>query len=312
MLRGSLNAGDLSLTQLRCFLAVVEAGSFAEAGRRLGLSTSVVSKTIARMEAVHGVRLLHRSTHAVSPTQEGRTLLDPAHSAAEALAEMGRALEHAAGLRGGMLRVTAPVALLRHCLTPLLPAFRQAHPEIHLDLRASNKLLDLVSHGIDVAIRTGSLEGVPGHVQQRWFAAPWVICAAPSYLAQRAAPATPADLAVHDLIGFRPGEDGLVRPWRFRHPETGAVERFAPAPMLIFDDGETGWRAALDGLGIACAPLFLAADALRDGRMVELLRPWRDAAMPVSILRRETRLTPARVAQFIDFLKQRPPVLDTD
>jgi DNA-binding transcriptional LysR family regulator len=267
-----------------------------------------VSKTIARLEAAHGVKLLHRSTHAVSPTAEGEALLAPARGAERALAGLLHAFAHADA--DAPVRLTAPVAFLRHCLTPLLPALRHTHPDLRLDLRASNDFLDLADHGIDVAIRTGSLDGVPGHVQQLWFACPWVVCAAPAYLAGRAPPDTPAQLGQHRLIGFRASEDGLVRAWRFRDPQDGAPVRFVPDPMLVVDDGEAGWRAVLDGAGIARTPLFLAAEALRGGRAVELLREWRDADMPVSILRRDARLTPPRVAQLIAFLRAHPPALD--
>lgn len=303
---------DLSLSQLRCFLAIVEPGSFAEAGRRLGLSPPAVSKTMARLEAAHGVKLLHRSTHAVSLTDEGRALVPSTRAAERALGEAVQVLDHAGTRIGGMVRLTAPVAFLRHCVMPLLPALRRASPDIHLDLRASNDLLDLAGHGIDMAIRTGGLDAVPGHVQQLWFSCPWVVCAAPSYLAGRSPPTAPDYLAEHELIGFRASEDGLVRAWHFRDPQTRERLRVVPDPVLVFDDGETGWRAVTDGLGIARAPLFLAAGALREGRVVELLRPWRDAEMPVSILRREAALTPPRVEHVIAFLRRHAPELAVD
>lgn len=303
------DAPDLSLAQLRCLLAVVDAGSFAAAGRRLGLSTSAVSKTVARLEAAHGVRLLHRSTHSVSPTAEGRALLPAAHAAVRALEDVTTRLD-GAGDAGGWVRVTAPVAFLRHCLVPLLPALRRDLPDIRLDLRSSNAFLDLADHGIDVAIRTGALDAFPGHVRQRWFDCPWVVCAAPAYVARRGTPETPGALAAHDLLGFRASDDGLVRAWRFRDPATGEGVRITPAPTLVFDDGEAGWQAMLAGTGIARAPLFLAASALRSGAAVELLAGWRDGAAPVSIVRREARQAPPRVARFIAFLKSHPPQLD--
>lgn len=302
---------DLSLSQLRCLLVVVKAGGFAEAARRLGLSTSAVSKTIARLEATHGVRLLHRSTHSVSPTEECRALLAPAGAAAQAMDELVQALDHAATRTGGSVRLTAPIAFQRHCLIPLLPALRRDHPDLHLDLRASNDFLDLADHGIDLAIRSGELDAVPGHVRQPWFSCPWIVCAAPNYLASHAMPTVPADLSAHDLIGFRASDDGLVRAWRFRDPLTRTVLRHVPEPVLVVDDGEAGWGAALDGVGVVRAPLFLAAAAVRAGRMVELLRDWRDDDAPVSIVRRDTRLTPPRVVQMIAFLRRHPPDLTT-
>ncbi|TCP31875.1 LysR family transcriptional regulator [Sphingomonas sp. BK235] len=301
---------DLSLAQLRCFLAIVDAGSFAAAGRRLGLATPVVSKTIARLEAAHGVKLLHRSTHATSPTAEGEALVAPARAALHAMGEAARTLGARRDADGGWVRLTAPVALLRHCLVPLLPALARELPALRLDLRSSNERLDLADHGIDLAIRTGPLDDVPGHVRQPWFVSPWVVCAAPAYLAGRTVPDTPEALHGHRLIGFRASDDGLVRHWRFRAPDTGAAQRLTPDPQLVFDDGEAGWRAARDGVGIACAPLFLAAEALRAGEMVELLRGWRDTATAVTLLRRDTRLTLPRVEQLIGFLRRHTPALD--
>lgn len=301
---------DLSLAQLRCFLAVVDVGSFAEAARRLGLSTSAVSRLISRFETAHGLKLLHRSTHALSPTTDGQRLIAPAREAVAALGEMEGALAASATERdGGWVRLTGPVAFMRHCLVPLLGAFASRYPEIRLDLRASNDLLDLAENGIDLAIRSGPLDGVPGHLQQPWFSFTWLLCAAPSYLAGRGKIRSPEDLADHQLIGFRTTDDGMVRPWHLRDPVSGNMQRIAPDPRFVFDDGEAGWRAGLDGIGIANTPAFLAAEALANGRMVELLPAWRPAPTPVSILRRDTRLTPPRIDAVIAFLKANPPLL---
>ena len=302
---------DLSLAQIRCFLTIVDTGSFVEAGRRLGLSAPVVSRTIARIEAAHGVKLFHRSTHAVSLTGEGQTMLAPARAAAEAMEAVVKTLEQRGGDQTGLVRVTATVALMRQCLVPLLPALHAEHPELRLDLRTSNLRLDLADHGIDVALRTGALDGVPGHVARPWFSCPWVVCASPGYLAERSPPPSPDALVGHRLIGFRATDDGMLRSWRFRYPASGAAVRILPDPVLVFDDGEAGWRAVLDGLGVACAPLFLAASALRAGAVVELLREWRDEDLPVAILRRQTRFTSPRVEQLIAFLRRHVPDLET-
>lgn len=301
---------DLSLVQLRCFLAVVDAGSFAGAARRLGLSTSAVSRLIARFEAAHGVKLLHRSTHALSPTEDGLRLIGPAREAMHALIEMESALGSVAGDDAGWVRITAPVAFLRHCLVPMLDLFGQEHPDIRLDLRATNDLIDLAHNGIDLAIRSGSLNTIPGHLQQPWFSFPWVLCAAPSYLNGRASVGTPDDLADHKLIGFRTTHNGQIRPWHLRDPRTGEQHRRTPNPCAVFDDGEAGWLAALAGLGITSAPMFLAADALASGTMIEILTDWRPEATPMSIVRRDMRLTPPRVDAVIAFLKRNPPPLD--
>ena len=302
---------DVSVSQLRCFVAVVDAGSLAEAGRQLGMSSASVSKAIARLEQTSGVKLLHRSTHAVSLTQDGEQLVELAREVVRAAADFSRS----AGIQNqrggaGWVRITAPVAFMRDVLTPLFAEFSREHPSIRLDLRASNDLADLAKDGVDLAIRSGSLVGVPGHLQTVWFKFPWVVCASPAYLRGRGRPEQPSDLAAHKLIGFRNQRTGQVRSWRFRHPggERNVVE-VAPDVSSIFDDGASAWTAVVQGAGIASAPLWLAANDLRAGRAVELLRDWRDADATMKFLRRDRRLSPERVDTVITYLRGRAPPL---
>lgn len=299
---------DLSVPQLRCFVAVVEGTSLAEAGRRLGMSAASVSKAIARLEKSVGARLLHRSTHAFSLTVEGEALIGPARAVLAAAAAFRNAASDGAG-DGGAVRVSAPVGFCRVVLAPLLASFRERHPDVRIDVRATNEIVALADEGIDVAIRSGSLARTPGHIQQRWFSFPWVCCAAPGYLERRGLPRTVAELAGHDCIGFRNLRTGQVQGWPFRSEEPPGGDRWAPAAMLIFDDGDSGWRAVLAGGGIACTPLWMAAAALRDGRAVEILAPYRDRPVDFSIVRRERQLTPPRVAALVEYLLAHPPSL---
>jgi DNA-binding transcriptional LysR family regulator len=302
---------DVSVSQLRCFVAVVDAGSLAEAGRQLGMSTASVSKAIARLELSSGVKLLHRSTHAVSLTRDGEQLIALAREVVQAAGafSLSAGAQHRGGA-AGWVRVTAPVAFMSHVLTPLFAQFCRENPSIRLDLRASNELDDLARDGVDLAIRSGSLIGVPGHSQTAWFRFPWVICASPNYLKGRKRPDHPDDLAAHKLIGFRNQRTGQVRPWSFRSSGVkGGAIQFAPDVAYILDDGAAAWSAALHGAGIASAPLWLVAEDLRSGRAVELLDDWRDADVTMSFLRREQRLAPARVNTLITFLRKHAPRL---
>ena len=216
---------DPSLAQLRCFIAVVDAGSLAEAGRQLGMSAASVSKALARLEQSSGVKLLHRSTHAVSLTDDGEHLIESARDVVRA----GRIFSGIAAARTqndapGWVRITAPVALMRVVLAPLLAEFSRVSPTVRLDVRASNELIDLAKGAVDLAIRSGPLERIPGHSQITWFKFPWVVCASPGYLDGRDAPTRPGDLTTHRLIGFRNQRTGQVRPWSFRPPgNTGDV-----------------------------------------------------------------------------------------
>jgi DNA-binding transcriptional LysR family regulator len=302
---------EVSVPQLRCFITVVEAGSVAEAGRRLGVAAASVSKAIARLEESVGARLLHRSTHALSLTEDGEKLLEPARAVVRAAANFRDAASAVAdGASKGIVRVSAAVGFVRHVLAPLLADFATLHPEIRLDIRASNEIVDLAEDGIDLALRSGSLAGVPGHLQQSWFSFPWVICAAPAYLAQRPMPQTPDQLERHDLIGFRNRRTGQVQGWPIRDPSGGTSQQYMPDVRFAFDDGDGTWNAVLAGAGIGCAPLWLAADALRSGRAIEILKDWRDSAVSISMLRRERDLTPGRVAVLMSYLRARTPRLD--
>jgi DNA-binding transcriptional LysR family regulator len=308
---------DLSLVQLRCFVAVVDAGSFAEAGRRIGLSVSAISKTIARFEAAYGLKLLHRSTHALSLTEDGEQVIDAARVAIRSITALAAGLEDAASSgRAGRVRISAPVAFLRRRLVPLLPAFAAALPDVQLDLRAENEIIDLAESGVDLTIRSGALTRIPGHIAQPWFRYPWVVCATPHYFARRGRPEFPEDLATHDLIGYRNKSSGVVRPWRLRGAATdegGEGQTLAPFhPRIVIDDGEAAWGAACSGIGVTMAPLWLAVEALESGAMMEVLRDCRCDQTQVSIVRRDRRHAPSRVEAVIAFLKANTPSFPTD
>jgi DNA-binding transcriptional LysR family regulator len=293
---------DISFSQLRCFVAVVDAGTLAEAGRRLGMATASVSKAIARLEEAAGAKLIHRSTHALSLTEDGERLIGPAREAIRAAGVFQQSAVSRAP--SGWVRISAPVALTRDVLTPLLADFIRSHPEIRLDLRASNELVDLARDGIDLAIRSGSLTRLPGHLQTTWFKFPWVVCASPKYLEGSSEPKRPDDLREHALIGYRNQRTGQVRPWTFRRKQE--TIQIAPNPTSIFDDGASAWKATVSAAGIVSAPLWLAADDLRAGRVVELLREWRDVDTVVSFLRRDPS---ARVNRVIEHLRRNAPDL---
>lgn len=301
---------ELSLAQLRCFVAVADAGSFAEAGRRLAMSTSAMPKTIARFEAARGLKLFHRSTHALSLTEEGEVLIGPAREAIHGVAAAESALSDLAVPGAtGRVRISAAVGLMRRRLVPLLPAFAEACPAIHLDLRASNERVDLAADGIDIAVRGGPLDGLHGHLAQQWFTYPWVACATPGYLQRHGTPSTPDELTAHTLIGFRNQHSGAIRPWRFI-PSKGKGEAISITPHARFaiDDGESVWVAGLLGVGIVMAPLWLADEALRSGEVVPVLPDWRGEETIVSLVRRDLRSGVHRVDAVIAFLRRHAPV----
>jgi DNA-binding transcriptional LysR family regulator len=296
----------LTMIQLGCFVAVAETGSFAEAGRRLGMSTSGVSKTIARLELARAVRLFNRSTHAVSLTPEGERLLPLTREAVRGVEEVDAALSIAASSGAvGRVRLSAPTAFLNACVAPLLPRFREALPHVSLDLRGSDVMVDLAQEAFDLVLRTGLIKGIPGHRQQALFSFPWVTCASPDYLARRGKPLVPADLASHDLVGFRNQRTGVVDPWRYGQRRRSEIKtiRFPPTAAIVMDDANAIVAAAVSGTGIAWAPRWLVSAALRAGALIPLLSDWTGEEMKMFVVRR-VGPAPKRTEQVISFLRK--------
>src|SRR5436190_2043177 len=190
------------LLQLLWFVRIVEAGSFAEAARRAGTTASAMSKAISRFEQTYGVRLLHRTTHSIALTEEGDRLLEEGRALLESLQRIETSLaELVTPGAAGRVRITAPTSFARACIMPELPRFLRAHPSIQIEIQFGNEIVDLAAAGVDLAIRSGGLEGLPGHISRRLFTFPWVACATPEYLKRHGTPATPADLSAHEHVG---------------------------------------------------------------------------------------------------------------
>ncbi|SOB87110.1 transcriptional regulator, LysR family [Sphingomonas guangdongensis] len=302
-----------SSAQLQCLIAVVDAGSFAAAGRRLGMTPSGVSKTIARLEDAQGVRLLHRSTHNLALTDAGEQVIDAVRAVATSLDHLRSSLILASEDDArGRVRLTAPVAFARSQLLPLLAEFRTEHPQVVVDVRASDEMIDLADAGIDVALRAGEISGVPGHLRQKWFDFDWVACASSAYLDAHGIPGTPSDLERHAIIGFRNRGTGLVEPWWFA-AERGSnkADRYAFDCSIIFDDAESVWHAVTLGMGVGWCPSWLASADLGRAGVLEVLPEWRVMRSPMTILRRDAPQVPGRVKELVAFLKSKAATLDS-
>ena len=250
------------------------------------------------MEARREVKLLHRSTHAVSLTSEGAALLPVAQALLlqSVIVERTFAFLSPAGA-AGEVRISAPVGFTRRRLAPLLVRLSAAHPDIRIDLRATNVFPDLAAEGIDVAIRGGSLDGSPAHLRRRWFEFTWITIASPRYLAARRAPERSSDLASHDLVGFRDPRTGRAERWRLREMAP-SMPRF----RLTCDDGNTAVRMVEAGLGIGHAPQWMVSESLRNGDLVELLTDERPPVEPMWMVRADHPSAPSRVRTVIEFL----------
>ncbi|MER3356063.1 MAG: LysR family transcriptional regulator [Hoeflea sp. D1-CHI-28] len=280
------------------FVAVAEAGSFAGAGRKLGVSKSAVSKRIGQLEGQLGVKLFNRSTRAMTLTEAGERYRVPATLAVEA----GKQAEDAATALQqkpiGRLRILTPMSFGRLHVAPLMAGFLLDFPDIAAELVLDDRHLDVVEHGFDVAIRAGQLHA-PTLVARKLTDLHSVICASPEYLALHKPPQTPADLDKHNCLHFAHALD--AQHWSFHKPDEPAL-RVETRGSYQASNSEALMDAVLGGLGIARLPTFIAGPAIAQGRLQLLLGEYQMQSQPLSIIYPERRYLPVKVRVFIDYV----------
>ena len=242
----------------------------------------------------------------MSLTDEGEQLLEECRDLLRGYDRVQTAL--AAGADGaGRVRISAAPGFARKWLLPVLSGLLEEHPEIKLDIRSSYALADIADEGIDLALRTGAMDGLPGLFSQRLLSSPWCVYAAPDYVARHGAPLHPSDLAQHRLLGFSANRNGRASPWQFRRfagDEGGGQGSIVVNAPIVFDDGCAAYEMALAGCGLAWAPEWLATEDLQRGCVVEVLRSWRSDEQIVSIVRRDRRLTSRRLSIVLEALQE--------
>ncbi len=289
------------LDELRLFVAAVEAGSLAAAGRRLGQSPPAMTRMVAALEERLGVRLLERSTRHLAPTEAGRRL---AEHARRLLADYADAMAEAAGegkAPRGRLRVAAPLVFGRLHVAPVVTGFLGAQPQVTAELLLSDHNTDLLEEAIDVALRIGRL-GESSLVARRVGVVRRLVAASPDYLAARGTPATPGELATHDIVVFH--SRATPPEWRFVAPAGGEVTQRV-APRFAVNEARAAVAAAVAGHGIVSALSYQMAEELESGALVRILRDWETPALPVSLVFPSARLLPPRVRAFLDFAAPR-------
>ena len=292
---------DLSL--LTSFVRAAEHGSFSAAARSLGLTAAAVSKNVARLEALVGVRLFHRSTRRLALTEAGERFLAQVQDPLASLDAAFAGLREHDDVPAGTLKVSMGQALGRNFLVPLLGEFLDRHPAVVPDWHFDNRRIDLVGEGFDAAVG-GGFALTPGVVARELAPVHIVAVAAPGYLAGRALPQQPADFAALDGIMRRSSPTGRVRPWTLR-PRRGVDQPVPCRPRLIFSDPEAIAQAARQGLGVALVPMPFAFAHISSGELVRLLPGWYSDAGPLSIYYPSRRLLPAKTAAFVDFVVER-------
>ncbi|MES2019945.1 MAG: LysR substrate-binding domain-containing protein [Pseudomonadota bacterium] len=287
-------ARDLSV-----FAAVAATGSFSAAGRQLALTPSGVSRTIDRIEARLGTRLLLRTTRTLTLTAEGRTYLGGARRILADLDEVEQGIADQGAPRG-RIRVSAAVSHGRVCIVPLLKAFTRAHPLIVVDINLSDEKVDVAQGQADVAVRSGPL---PDSVlmARRLGDNGRTIVASPEYLAERGTPRAPQDLAQHNCLNFNFRRAEPTWPFRV----DGETKALTVDGSIEANSGETLLQLALDGVGIARVGNFGIGRALADGRLVPLLEPFNPGDREVfhAVFVGGANI-PARIRLFVDYLAE--------
>lgn len=289
------------LAAMRVFAQVVESGSFARAAERLGLSTSATSRQVAELESHLGARLLNRTTRRVSLTESGRAYYERAVQLLADLQEAEQEASRATVVPRGTIRLTTSVNFgVRH-VAPAIAAFLGRHAQVRFDVSLSDRIVDLVEEGFDLAIRIGAA-GAENLVARKLGETRLLPCASAAYLKAHGAPSTPEDLARHNCFTYE-----YVTPrnvWRFRDA-AGKERTVRVAGNLHSNNGDLLAEAAAQGAGIVLEPAFIVGSDVRAGRLVPLLQDFVAPPMPIYAVYPSRKHLSAKVRLFVDFLVER-------
>jgi DNA-binding transcriptional LysR family regulator len=288
------------LAAIKVFVAVADAGSLSAAGRRLSMPLTTVSRHLAALEDLVGVRLVNRTTRELALTETGRHYLE---SCRRILAELDAARLHVAGAQAepqGELAITAPVAFGRLHVLPIVTAFLRSSPRVTARMLLIDRVVDLIEEGIDISLRIGTLPDSSLRAT-RVGTIRLITCASPAYLAGRGEPSSPRELTEHDCVAVT----ALSPPDRLIYPGAKGLQRIAVRPRLIVNTAEAAIDAARAGLGIVRVLSYQAQAGLAESSLRVILEDFEPEPIPVNLIHREDRLPQAKVQSFISFAAPR-------
>lgn len=281
------------LRAMDAFVAVCDHGGFSAAARATGQSKPVISKLVSGLEGHLDCRLLHRTTRTVSLTEEGAGYLDRARAVLEEISAVEAELAHNVAQPRGHLRVNAPLSFGQRYLAPIIARFQQEYEDITIELSLTDRFVNLVEEGFDLALRIGGDPTSP-LIRRRLGSVRHGIFASPGYMKGRAVPDTVGDLKSHRCLVY--GQTGWSRPWQI------ADLKVTPKPVLLSNNGDILRRAAVDGGGIVSLPEFFVAEDLEAGWLQCLGVEPEAAAAPLMVVYPVRRHLPLKVRAFIAFL----------
>jgi DNA-binding transcriptional LysR family regulator len=279
---------------MQAFVTVADLRGFAPAARKLGLSPSGVTRLIAALEERLGARLLQRTTRSVTLTDAGTRYLERARRILADVEEAEGAAEGEQTRPSGRLVVSAPVGFGRLHVSPIMSAYLKRYPEVSGELRLSDRMVNLVEDGVDLAVRIGHLPD-SSLVARLVGEMPRIVVASHAYLKARGEPKTPESIAAHDTIQF-----GVTPEWRFASDGRGL--RVTTTPRLVTNSADAAIQYAEEGGGLADVMAYQAADAIKGGRLKIVLAKFQRPALPIHIVYPTSRLLSAKVRTFIDLV----------
>jgi LysR family transcriptional regulator, regulator for bpeEF and oprC len=290
-----LLASTMELASLHAFVKVVQTGSFTRAAEALGTQKAHLSRVVSQLERELGVRLLERTTRALSLTEIGREFFERSMGILASVDEAQRTVQRAQGEPGGTLKLTCGVEFGTMAVSDWIARYLLRYPQVRVDADFTGRVVDLVHEGFDLAIRLGPLADSTLAARKLGELA-YGLFAAPGYLARRGAPAHPADLQAHDMVAF--AASSATRSWTLSHG--GQQQRVVSQPRLKANNVFAVRDAAVAGLGVAQLPLIVAAGALRTGQLQAVLPDWSPPTVPVHAVFASARYLSAKVRAFVD------------
>lgn len=284
--------------EMRAFVAVVESGSFVGASDALNTSKASVSRQVAELEQRLAVRLLNRTTRRLSLTDEGQLFYARCTELLGGLEEAESELNLRSGEPSGLLRVSAPVTFGITHLAPLWGRFLEQHPKVSMEVTLSDRTVDLVEDGFDLAVRI-SRSPHPTLIARRLASSRMVLCASPGYLQRRGTPTSPQDIAEHNVISYTYWSSR--DEWEFIRPD-GKIEVVRTRTRLHANSGDTCVAAALQDQGIVLQPDFLVYEALRQGTLQQLLPDYQTVELGIYAIYNSRRQLPLKLRCLVDFL----------
>lgn len=290
------------LDDIKLFLRVLDTGSISAAARSLDVSVAVASQRLKRLEQNLSVRLLHRTTRRLHPTPEGFQLAEQGRALVEDLDALTSGLRQGAKAVCGTLRVTMPSSFGNRYISPLLPEFMAAYPEVKLSMNLNDQFLDLVGEGYDLGIRVGVMPD-SSLVARRLADNRRVLCASPAYLRRHGVPRIPADLVNHECLLLL-GSHGRQDVWRFIGSDGTEISQRVQG-RFESTQGELIRDAAVAGMGVSLHSLWHIHEQIRHGVLQVLLPDYPIPMTGIHAVMPQRRLVPPRVRAFVDFMAAR-------